>query len=279
MFSNPRLQISQYDAELFKHIFNHRMLRINHLELLTGRSYEALQHRLAQLARAGYLTSKKRPFQKHIYGLGRGAASNLAEQGIASREFASARIRQQELKDLFLDHLMMIVDFHVALAIAGQSANFKIATWRQGDGLRDHVTIRKRGVAETLSVWPDAFFILEDSRAPARWRPVAYMYEASRQRQSRRDRQKLLGYFHYFREGRHRKKYGVDTFRVITQTTTRTRALNLCTLAGELLPKPTRKHYLFTSLDDFSPDKPMTLLREVAITPYDSHYRRLVPSA
>jgi len=277
MPNRPRLQISHHDAQLFKYIFDHRMLRIDHLELLTGRSYEALQHRLAQLASAGHLTSKKRRFQKHIYGLGRGAASYLAERGIASKEFADARIRLQELKDLFLDHLMMINDFHVALAIAGQSANFKIATWRQGDELRDHVTIRRRGVVEKVSVWPDAFFILEDSRSPARLRPVAYMYEASRQRQSRRDREKFLGYLHYFQQGTHRKKYGVNTFRVLTETTTRARALNLCALAGELLPKPVRKHYLFTSLEDFSPKAPETVLKEIAISPYDGKRRSLIP--
>jgi len=276
MPTKKRLQITPHDAVIFRYLFQHRMLRIDHLALLTGRSYEALKHRLADLAGAGYLTCKKRPFQKHIFALGRGAVAQLVEQGIVPKEMLTDRIRHQELKDLFLDHSMMVSDFHVALTVAGRAADFKIATWRQGEELKDHVTFRKRGGLETLCVWPDAFFTLEDSKTPARWHPIAFAYEAARQRQSRRDRDKILGYLNYFQQGQHRSKYKVDTFRVVTETLTKARAKNLCTLAGEILPKPARKFYLFTSLEDFSPSAPETLLGTIAITPHDAHHRRLI---
>jgi hypothetical protein len=271
-----RLQVSAYDSQIFRYLFEHRMLRIDHFVLLTDRSYEALKHRLADLAGAGYLTCKKRRFQKHIFALDRGAVAHLVEQGIAPKEALTDRIRHGELKDLFLDHFMMIVDFHVALAIAGAATDFKIATWRQGEELKDYVSFRQKGGLQRLCVWPDAFFILEDNRTPARFHPLAFCYEAARQRQSRRDRDKIVGYLHYFQQGRHRKKYQVDTFRVITETLTKARALNLCKLAGELLPRPARKFYLFTSLEDFSPADPETLLRTIATTPHDLKRRRLI---
>jgi hypothetical protein len=277
MPAGKHVQVSPNDAQIFRHLFDHRMLRIDHLELLTGRSYEALQHRLAQLAGARYITCKKRPFQKHLYALGRGAVDHLVEQGIAPKELAGARVRYQELKDLFLDHFMMIVDFHVALTIAGRSAHFKIASWRQGEELKDHVTFRQRGTLETLCVWPDAFFIIEDSRGPARFHPTAFAYEAARQRQSKRDRDKFLGYVNYFQQGLHQSKYKVDTFRVITQTTTKARAQNLCALAAALLPRSAAKFYLFTSLEDFSCAHPETLLGRIAITPPGARRRRLTP--
>jgi hypothetical protein len=276
MSSGKRVQLSPYDSQIFRHLFEHRMLRIDHLQLLTGRSYEALKHRLADLAGAAYVTCKRRPFQKHIFALGRGAVAHLVEQGIAPKELAAARVRHQELKDLFLDHFMMIVDFHVALTIAGRSAHFKIANWRQGEELKDHVTFRKRGGPETLCVWPDAFFILEDDQTPARWHPTAFAYEAARQRQSKRDRDKILGYLNYFQQGRHRSRYKVDTFRVITEALTKARAKNLCALAGEILPRPARKFYLFTSLEDFTPSAPETLLGRIAITPHDAQRCRLI---
>jgi hypothetical protein len=273
-----RLQVSPYDSQIFRYLFEHRMLRIDHLQLLTGRSYEALKHRLADLADAGYVTCKRRPFQKHIIALGRGAVGHLVEQGIAPKEALIDRIRHGELKDLFLDHFMMIVDFHVALAVAGQAGHFRIAAWRQGEELKDHVTLRNRGGLETLCVWPDAFFILEDDHAPARWRPIAFAYEAARQRQSKRDRDKILAYLNYFQQGRHRSKYGVETFRVLTEALTKKRAQNLCDLAGELLPRPARKFYLFTSLEDFSPFSPRTLLGQTVITPHDRKRQTIIPA-
>jgi hypothetical protein len=276
MPTRKHLQVSAYDSQLFRHLFQHRMLRIDHLELLTGRSYEALKHRLADLAGAGYLNCKKRPFKRNIFALGRGAVVYLVEQGIAPKEALTDRARHGELKDLFLDHFMMIVDFHVALSVAGRAADFKIATWRQGEELKDYVSFRDRGGLKRICVWPDAFFILEDNRTPARFRPTAFCYEAARQRQSRRDRAKILGYLHYFQQGLHRKKYRVDTFRLITETLTKKRAQNLAELAGELLPKPTRKFYIFTSLEDFSPSKPETLLGPIAITAHDAKRRGLI---
>jgi hypothetical protein len=145
MPARKRLQVSPYDSQIFRHLFEYRMLRIDHLQLLTGRSYEALKHRLADLAGAAYVTCKRRPFQKHIFALGRGAVAHLVEQGVAPKEALTDRIRHGELKDLFLDHFMMIVDFHVALALASRAADFQIATWRQGEELKDHVSFRERG--------------------------------------------------------------------------------------------------------------------------------------
>jgi hypothetical protein len=277
MSIRKRVQVSPYDSQIFRHLFEYRMLRIDHLELLTGRSYEALKHRLADLAGAGYVTCKRRPFQKHIFALGRDAVAHLVEQGIAPKETLTDRARHGELKDLFLDHFMMIVDFHVALSVAGSAADFKIATWRQGEELKDYVSFRDRGGLKRLCVWPDAFFTLEDTSTPARFHPLAFCYEAARQRQSRRDRDKILGYLHYFQQGRHRSKYGVETFRVLTEALTKKRAQNLCALAGELLPRPARKFYLFSSVEDFSPSNPQTILASIAITPRDRRPCGLLP--
>jgi hypothetical protein len=140
--------------------------------LLTARSREALKRRLLKLTRHGYLSCKKRPFKRYIYALGREAVYSLAEQGIAPKEMIEWRIRHHELKDLFLDHFMMIVDFHVCLTLAARAANLKI-TWKQGDELKDNVTASINGRPIKLSVWPDAFIILESINAP-NTRPVSF---------------------------------------------------------------------------------------------------------
>lgn len=271
MTSNVKL--TESDTHIFRYFFDHRMLRIDHLMRLTGRSREALKRRILKLTRSSYLSCKKRPFQKYIYGLGRGALSVLVEQGIAPRERVQQRIRHSELKELFLEHFMMIVDFHVALTIAARSRNLNIVAWRQGDELRDRVKV---AAGRTLPVWPDAFFTLEDPSAPANRRFVHYMFEADRSTSGRRFGDKIEAYRHYFEQRLHKRKYGVDTFRVCTLTKTRQRAATLCKLTAELLPKSYRKFYLFTSLEDFLPNYPESLLRPIAITPHDAIPRRLV---
>lgn len=271
-----RLKITPQDIKIFKELYDHRMLRIDHVMLLTGRSREALKRRLLRLTRHGYLSCKRRPFQKYIYALGKQAVYSLAEQGTAPKEMIEARIRHHELKDLFLDHFMMIVDFHVALTLAARAASLKI-TWKQGDELKDHVTASINGRAERLSVWPDAFVILEATSAPAA-HPVSFCFEADRVRGSRRDRNKILAYLHYFQQGLHKRKYGVDTFRVVRFTRTKERAANLCALTGEIIPAPAQKYYLFSSLDDISLRQPLRILENIFITPHDRQRRALIAS-
>jgi hypothetical protein len=95
-------------------------------------------------------------------------------------------------------------------------------------------------------------------------------------RGSKRDKNKILGYLHYFQQGLHRKKYGVDTFRVVRFTRTRTRAQNLCILTGEIIPTPAQKYYLFSSLDDISLMQPLRILENIFITPHDKQPRSLI---
>jgi len=270
-----RLQITPQDIQIFRELYDHRMLRIDHLMILTKRSREALKRRLLKLTRHGFLVCRKRPFQRYIYALGRGAVSSLAEQGIAPKELIKQRIRYHELKDLFLDHFMMIVDFHAALTLAARAASLRV-TWRQGDDLHDTLTAYIGGRAVKLSVWPDAFFTVEQGSGPA-LRSWHFCFEADRVRGSRRDRNKILAYLHYFQQGLHRPKYGVDTFRVMRLTRTRARAQNLCNLTGEIITSPAQqKFYLFTSLEDFSPAHPESVLKPIFITARDRQPRPLV---
>jgi Replication-relaxation len=268
-----RLQITPQDREIFKHLYDHRMLRIDHLMKLTGRGRDALKKRLYKLRRHGYLACKVRPFKKHIYALAKKAVEELAGQGIASKEEASRRIRHSELRDLFLDHFMMIVDFHVCLTLATRSKGLAL-TWRQGEELKDSVTASVKGKVERLSVWPDSFFTISDPKGS--FYPLHCVFEADRSTEDKRFLKKILAYVHYFAQRGHVKKYGIETFRVVTATISRQRASNLCALAGQVVPTAARKFFLFSSFDEDFLSKPLRILENVFITPRDSQRRALV---
>ena len=111
------------DIEIFKLIYEYRLLRREHLSALTQRSSKRLHRRLLKLTQNGYLTTIRLPQQKHIYGLGKTALPILVEQGIADEEILEQRLRAHELKEFFLKHEMMIVDIHAMLTLAGRNAD------------------------------------------------------------------------------------------------------------------------------------------------------------
>src|SRR5687768_14900090 len=105
-----RLTITAGDVVLFKLFSEYRLLRLEHLEVLTGRSYRRLHRRIFRLVQFGYLLPIVLPQQKHIYRLGKKALRVLVEQGSADHEALVERSRLHELTEFFLKHEMMIVD-------------------------------------------------------------------------------------------------------------------------------------------------------------------------
>jgi hypothetical protein len=256
------------DVEIFRLVYQHRLLRIDHLNALTGRSARRLHRRLFRLRDKGYLTSIRLPQQKHIYALGLKAVPLLVEHGIAEPALLAERLRTHELKELFLKHELMIVDVHVALACATRGGKLKLHGWREGKDLFDSVTVFDHAGAVKLPIRPDAFFALQESEPDTR--QIHYFLEADRSTMSQaRLTDKLRAYWHYLEQGLHVNKHGIKSFRVVTVTVTEARAANLCTLAAGFLPERARKYFLFTSLDRFSGENKTAVLGRVYVSPRD----------
>jgi hypothetical protein len=270
------------DVEMFKLLYEFRMLRREHISALTGRPARRLHRRILKLIAGGYLTSIRLPQQKHIYALGKEALPILVERGLAPDELLSQRLRVHELKELFLKHEMMIVDFHVLLALAGKADVLQVVGWQEGKELYDSVTVADHAGVDRLPVRPDAFFTLEDSRRPAGANRANFFLEADRSTATQtRFKDKIRAYWHYLEQGLHTKKFSIKNFRVVTVTLTRARARNLCELAAGLLPERARKYYLFTPIDIFSLEKPGPVLESVYLSPRncggDVHYPLVTP--
>lgn len=263
-------QLTDSDLEILASVFEHRFVTIDHLIALANRPHKRLHRRLLKLIERSYLARIVLPTQKHIYTLGRAGVPVLVEKGDAPKEFIDVRLRHLELKELFLKHAMMIVDVHTALTIATREGPIRLVAWKEGQELFDHVSIREKGTVSRLPVRPDGFFTLEDATRPVGKNRVHFMLEADRSTTTHeRFLKKVTAYWHYFRQGLHTKKYGINTFRVVTIALTDARATNLCAASEAVIPNQARKFYLYTSHNHFSVNNPSSILKDIFISPHD----------
>src|SRR5687767_2352943 len=98
---SKRLKLTADDTLIFKLISEYRLLRLEHLEALTGRSYKRLHRRIFRLVQSDYLVPLPTvlPGKKIIYRLGKKALRVLVEQGNADLETVEERSRLHELTE------------------------------------------------------------------------------------------------------------------------------------------------------------------------------------
>ena len=264
-------RLAEGDLEILRLVFGLRFACIRHLCALTGRSYVAVHRRLSKLTRHRYLYRIVRPFQEHIYAIGKAGVPLLVERGVASKEALDRRLRHHELKDLFIKHQLMVVDLHAILALATRDSPVKLIAWHEVRNLQDSVTFSEDNRRHKLPVRPDAFFTLQDDRRPEDQNRAHFFLEADRSTTShRRFQKKLKAYWHYGQQGLHSRKFGIKRFRVVVVTLTPERARNLCEAAAKVLPQGQARHsYLFTAIKNFSLEKPTGILDEVFLRPGD----------
>lgn len=268
------------DLEILRMTYEFRFLRREHISVLTERDPKRVHRRLAKLVHHGMLSVTRLPQQKHIYSIGHAGLPMLVEHGIVSGSAATQRLRASELKELFLKHEMLIVDHHVLLVLAGKTGELGLVQWKEGRELFDSVIIREPGGVSKLPVRPDAFFTMEDRRRDEGANLFSFFLEIDRSTMAHKTfKDKILAYWHYREQGLHAKRWGIKGFRILTVTLTQARASNLRDLAASILPDRARKHFLFTSADNYALREPEHLLGAIWLTVRDrEHVRsRMVP--
>jgi hypothetical protein len=278
----PGFQLTACDIDLIRAVYEYRFLHIDHLSALVNRSYKKVHGRLFKLVQNRFLARIEFRFQKHIYVIGRVGIDVLVEQGIASREVIEFRLRHQELKELFLRHQLMLVDLRCILELACRGTSIRLDTWREGKHLWDRVVTWHDRARVELPVCPDAFFTLEAGSRPEGRNRLNFFLEADRSTSThKRFQQKLIAYRQYLEDGRHTKKYGIKTFRVVTFTVTEQRAHALSAAAREVLPETAFKYFLFASVQGLSIADPKQILSDIFVTPEEEtgagRRLRLVP--
>src|SRR5947208_16679139 len=85
----PGFAPASADLEIFKLLYEYRLLRREHLSLLTGRNPTSLHYRLKKPADNGYLNDlnvAKQPGQKHFYSLAKPAFRSRVEKELPDEE-------------------------------------------------------------------------------------------------------------------------------------------------------------------------------------------------
>jgi Replication-relaxation len=211
-------QLVDGDLAYLQHVYELRLATIDHLAALTDRSYKQTADRLAKLEERHYLKCVVRRPHKHVYALGSEGVAALIEEGHAPPELATKRVRVTELKELGINHAILVSDIHVKLILLTRAASFTLS-WTEGPSLWDKVTTADGGA---LSVRPDALFTIG---APGKGR-AHYFLEADVGRMAHsRMRIKVRAFNAYFQKQQHLTKHpNMKYFRVATVTKTRGRA-------------------------------------------------------
>ncbi len=246
------------DIDILAFVNDYRLLNIDQVAALTGRTYTRIHRRLKGLFDAGYLKRRARPQKKDVYHIGRPAVSLLLSHGRISDDDAERRRREHELKPETLDHEMMLADVHVALELAGRNGPVQLSSWREGKEISD--TFDGVGFEQRkVTIEPDAFFQLKDGSGNHR----SFLLEADRSTMptqpragSRRFRDKIERYCAFITTGRAFARYGVSSIRIFTLTLTALRRDNLCADTEAYLVENNlanlRKYFLFGGLSDVS---------------------------
>jgi len=268
------------DVEILTYIYQLRFATNDHLMALTGRIQRRLNYRLEKLTQNKYLYRRRNSnYDKYIYTLNKKAAPLLVEHGVATPEILKLRVRLGELKELFLNHALMLSDIHTTLLLASRNGPIKLIDWREGKtDVYDSVTVFENGQRVKYPVRPDAFFTLKDTRREEGKNLSNFFLEADRSTTTnKRFQRKIKGFDYYDQQGKHTKKYGIQGFQVVTLTLTEARAINLCNAAGEVLEKGEKRYYLFASKKHFSFENPERIFDNFFITPRDERGYYLIP--
>lgn len=259
----PRFKRSQPTApfdltprgrEILRLIYRHRFLRSNHIISLLGGSAQAIQRRLTLLYRHGYLERPRAqltyyhlPGSRHlVYGLGnKGGALLKQELGDAFTPVLWGE-KNQAIGRMFLEHALLVSDVMVAIELA----------------CRNHSGVRFVSEAEVdlpvkqkpfqwrvqlnptlkLGVVPDRVFALDTTRNDGRVERIVFFLEADRgtmpvRRSSLSQTsfyRKLLAYSATWAQALHRRRLGIQRFRVLTVTTSAKRVQSMVDACREL---------------------------------------------
>jgi len=264
------------DAELLKLLVDYRFLQPEDFVRLTKRNLVSLRRRLRQLVHALYIERLTLPLEReaplgnppdaYVYQLAARGVARARACGFADQDYRYTR----EKSNLFLLHDLLVTRFHLALALATQGTERELIGWEQR---RSVLLDWSEGVSGRLSVNPDAFFGVRDRAKPEGQNASYFFLEIVRSRESEYERgesnfvRKMRAFAEYYAGGRHRERYGIANFRVVTVTPTKQRAQNLCEkLREEGLGS---KRFMFTDQGAIDPADSTKILGKIFLTPKD----------
>jgi len=270
----PNINIKERDIEILQNIANFRILEARQIAVLHPEIGDrTLKRRLQLLFHNGYLDRPARQFayygpSRHIiYALGRQGAKLIFNDQRANLDWTE---KNRNLKTTTFEHALAISNVLIASIIALRNqTQTKLLKW----GIESPRTrLVVDGEATTLR--PDAFFTFQDKKRGE----LNYFLEVDRSTTDhKRFLRKMRTYWQLWKQQAHKKKYGIDRFRVLTTTISENRSENLRLLTKNADGRQEGSEmFLFACEKSFDIENPKTLFEPIWKSPKNNKLHHLL---
>lgn len=253
----PPMRLMERDIEILKAVHEFRIMRGDQLQALFFGSQSTASYRLSRLYQHSFLDRHFLPTlgglasSPALYTLGKRGVDVLRRVLDCGPKDIRKPPNNQELSPLFLEHLLQINDFRVAVAVAARNLDFTLEKWQDDFQLKadfDRVVIQTpQGRKRSVSLIPDGYFVLQVPQGRA-----CFFLELDRGTMTRgRFRDKVLAYQAYIASGQYEKRYGTRSLRVLTVTSGPKRLENL---REEAEQAGGGRVFWFTTSDQIAPE-------------------------
>ena len=278
------------DIEIVRQVYENRLLRSDQIAALAQKDGVKLKTNQVILDRLRVLYDKglldriaedpgrrknKEGSERIVYGLASGGADLLAEEFGIDRGKIQWSKKNREVKRKYIKHALMISQFRTALTLALRTReDVRLLYWRQGKEIRDKVEVlidKEKKIR--YPVWPDGFFCLQVPRGN-----LNFFFEADQSTMAgARVVKKMKGYWEYWRQKKHTKKYGTKYFRVLTITISEARKDNLRKETKKADPKGKGSPmFMFACEKSYSLKEPQNILEAIWQTPEGEEWQSLL---
>jgi len=284
----PAMVLQKRDLKILELVYEYRFLKSNQIAALVQKdgfqlkTNQVILRRLQKMYHNGLLARPRDQVrydlmgsEKMIYALANGGADVLSETIGIDRGKINWTKKNREVKRYYLQHALMVSEFRAALTLAIlDRRDVEILFWRQGDEIRDKVVVEDdEGKKIRYPIWPDGFFGLQTPKGK-----LYFFLEADRSTMTnKRILRKMRGYWTYWKEKRHTKKYDIRKFRVLTITRSEARKENLRKVGKEADGrKRGSTMFMFACEKGYDLEEPQDILKAIWQTPAGEEWQSLL---
>lgn len=251
------LRITERDLAMVYGIYAYRALDSDQLQRLffpaKGENQRSRQvhcrQRLSLLFHHGYVMRTERAIKPSdgrkplIYSLDKKGAELLIQYGGIDLDEFNWRPRDSvvDTGDPFLEHLLQTNEVRIALTLAAPVANAEVVRWVDDKTLRsrhwkDYVTLStEQGTAQKVAIVPDGYGQLSSFNQHKEQANDYFFFEVdlgtstgwASDSQQRSWGRKIRAYLEYYTSGMYQARYGTQSLRILTATTSERRLRHL----------------------------------------------------
>ena len=288
------LRLQERDKEIIHQVYRYRFLNSRQIDSLVEGSSQRILRRLGGLFHEDYLSrpiEQIRPYktgsEPMIYGIGNKGIEILKNEFAIPKNKIDWTRKNRGVRQIYLDHQMMISNFMVCLELACKNRNDVEFLSREkvgedlsgklmnGSTAKWKVEVQRKGKGSGkvgLSVIPDKVFGLYFPNKPPGKRRALFFLEADRSTmpvvRSNLYRssfyKKLVGYWESYRQDLFKEYFGLKGARVLTVTKSQQRIDNMIE-ANKKMDERGRglRMFLFATQDEITSEDPDRILKGI----------------